>query len=737
MRQVTLAILIVLIGTSIAAADGVMIPIMPRPIPPHMPPNAYMNVKYHNVTVEINDPAALTKIDQVFANPYNRELEANYIFPIPEDAAISRFTAWLNGRQMEAELLDADQARRIYEDIVRRRKDPALLEYAGRGMYKIRVYPIPARGEVRVQLEYEQTLKSDNGNVEYTYPLNTEKYSGADLRECTVDINVKSFDKIGAVYCPTHAITTERKGDNEFNVLYSEKNVRPDKDLMIYFTRQQSDFGFHLLSCREPGDDRGYFLGILSPPLKNNRPEIAKNIIFILDSSGSMRGEKFDQAQAALKYALLGLNEGDKFNIIDYDDVVNPLKQGLVDVTAANITEALDFSATIKADGGTNIYDALATACGMIPGGGAPTYMLFLTDGRPTVGTRNIDSIVKNTTTLNESRARLFVFGVGFDVNAHLLDRLAQDNGGMPEYVLPEEDIEVKVSRLALKISFPALTDLQLTFDSAKSFHLYPNPLPDLFYGSEIIITGRFEGVGSDQAIVKGKIAGNDATYEFPVKFKNGTRKDDFIALLWANRRIANLTQEMRLHGTSKELIEEVVKLSKKFGIITEYTSFLVEGDDQYAAEEIIRRGDINYLHTALGSNIRKKTIDQSGKAAVNQSQDIKDQANLSSMPAPTSINIGGVKKEFTNIAQVGSQGFFQAGENWIQGDLQGDKYDIEIKRFSDAYFQILKQDPSLGRYFGLGQQVRLKIGNQVVQISDSGKESLSIRELKELFPNL
>lgn len=737
MRQVTLVIVLVLIGISIAAADGVMIPIMPRPIPPQMPPDAYMNVKYHDVNVTIDDPVALTKIDQVFTNPYNWELEANYIFPIPEDAAISRFVAWLNGRQMEAELLDADQARRIYEDIVRQRKDPALLEYAGRGMYKLRVYPIPARGEVRVQLEYEQTLKSDNGTVEYIYPLNTEKYSGADLQECSVDIIVKSFSKIGAVYCPSHAAATERRGDNEFSVAYNEKNVRPDKDFIIYFTRQQSDFGFHLLSYKEPGDNRGYFLGILSPPLKNDRPEIAKNIILILDSSGSMRGEKFEQAQAALKYVLQGLNKGDKFNIIDYDDVVNPFKQSLIDVSDVNINDALEFSANIEADGGTNIYDALASACAMIPRGDAPTYMLFLTDGRPTVGTRDIDKIISNTTTLNEGRARLFAFGVGFDVNAHLLDRLAKENSGLPEYVLPEEDIEVKVSRLASKISFPALTDLQLTFGLAQSFHIYPNPVPDLFYGSEIIIAGRFEGDGGDQAIVKGKIAGKDVTYEYPVNFRSGTRKDDFIALLWANRRIANLTQEMRLHGTSDELIAEVIKLSKKFGIVTEYTSFLVEGDDRYTANEYITMPDLARTSMALHDNINTKGSRESGESAVRQSQNIQKQGTMNALPAPQSIEIDGIKREYRNVDQVGSQGFFQAGENWIQGDLEGDKFDIEIKRFSDAYFQILKQDPSLGRYFSLGQQVRLKIGNQVVQVSENGKESLTDRELKTLFPNL
>ncbi|MCP4581425.1 MAG: VWA domain-containing protein [candidate division Zixibacteria bacterium] len=741
MRQATLVVLMVMIMASIASADGVLIPVLPQPIPvnwrPYITPKANFNVKYHEVNVEIDDPVALTKIDQVFTNPYNRELEANYIFPIPENAAISRFVAWLNGRKMEAELLDAKQARKIYEDIVRQRKDPALLEYAGRGMYKLRVYPIPARGEVRIQLEYEQALKSDNGTVEYLYPLNTEKYSGANLEKCTVDINIKSFEKIGAVYCPTHTTKSERKGDREFSVVYDERNVRPNKDLIVYFTRHNRDFGFHMLSYREPGDNTGYFLGILAPPLENDKPEISKNIIFILDSSGSMRGEKFEQAQAALRFVLRGLNPDDKFNIIDYDDSVIPFKPNLVGASKTNIDGALEFARRVEPEGGTNIYDALAWACDMIPRGDTPTYMLFLTDGRPTVGTTDINRIVENTTSKNENRARLFVFGVGFDVNAHLLDRLSEENNGLPEYVLPEEDIEVKVSRLAAKISRPALTDIVLTFDSAKTSHLYPNPLPDLFYGSEIIVTGRFDGQGSDQAIIKGKIAGKNVTYEFPIKLESGTLTDDFIALLWANRRIGYLTQQMRLHGTSGELIAEVVRLSKKFGIVTEYTSFLVEGDDQYTAEEIISRNDVDYYSTALGSNIRKKSRDQSGKLAVNQSSNLNYQANQSSMSSPNSINIDGVDREFSNVSQVGSQGFFQAGSNWIQGDLEGDKFDIEIKNYSAAYFQVLDQDPNLGRYLGLGNQVRMRIGSQVVQFDDNGKEKLTDEELKLLFPNL
>jgi len=733
MKRITLAMIFIMAFTTAVLADGVMI--IPNP-KPWMPPKPAVNVKYHHVNVEINDPAALTKIDQVFVNPYRREIEADYIFPIPEGAVISRFVVWLDGRKMEAELLDADQARKIYEDIVRQRKDPALLEYAGRGMYRLRVYPIPGRGEVRIKIEYEESLKSDNGTVEYIYPLNTEKYSGENLQDCTVDVSIKSFEKIGALYCPSHQIETKRTGDKSFTAHYSERNVKPDKDFALYFTRQNRDFGFHLLSYRQQNNKDGYFLGILAPPFKDSNNDIDKNIIFVLDSSGSMRGDKFKQAIAALKFVLLGLNDGDDFNIIDYDGSIKPFKQRLVKADRTNIKHAVNFANSLDASGGTNIYDALSTACRMIPNDNDPTYILFLTDGLPTSGITDIERIVNNTKTLNEHRARLFTFGVGFDVNAHLLDRLAQDNSGISEYVLPDEDIEVKVSRFASKISSPALTDLSLSFSSIRDYNIYPNQLPDLFNGSEIIIVGRYDGKGNSQAIVKGKIGNRDVTYKFPVNFSDGFEKDEFISLLWANRRISYLIQQMRLHGTQDELLNEVISLSKKFGIVTEYTSFLVTGDGRMRAEEF-RALSLPKANDYLEQRFEDLSAVQTGMSAVAQSKSLNKKYQSVKNESANEIVIDGEKKHFSNITQVGSQGFFQAGDNWIQGDLEGDKFDMEVKRYSKAYFQLLENDQSLGRYLGLAEQVRLKIGVQVVQISDSGKENLTEKELKLLFPNL
>ena len=736
MKRAILSIVIIMITSVAALGDGFIMPIIPRPVPPDFPPNALMNVKYHHVEVEINDPVAITKIDQVFVNPYRRQLEADYIFPIPENAAIDRFTAWLDGRPMEAELLDANEARKIYEEIVRKRRDPALLEYAGKGMYHIRIFPIPASGEVRIKIEYKQTLKSDYGTVEYIYPLNTEKYSGSRLEDCKVEIDLKSFENIGTVYCPSHVTKNERINGKEYKIIYHDENVRPDKDLALYFTRQNRDFGFHLLSYQEHGKGKGYFLGILSPPLNADLPDVTKNIIFVLDSSGSMKGEKFDQAMSAMEFVLQDLHDGDKFNIIDYDDDIRPYMDALVDASPENVKSAIDYSKDhFDAGGGTNIYEALESACKMIPDNNNPTYILFLTDGLPTVGTRDIDKIIKNTTDLNKNRARLFVFGVGYDVNTHLLDRLAESNQGAPEYVTPEEDIEVKVSRLAQKISRPALTDITLSFATAKTDHVYPNPLPDLFYGSEIIITGRYDGGEADQAVVQGKLAGQNKTYEFPIEFKPGSTSDEFIALLWANRRIGYLTQQIRLHGESDEVIDEIIALSKKFGIVTDYTSFLVTGDDVYSASDINFRGSREHLRDAVKSNIAMYE-QPVGDVAVEQSKKFTGMQESEKAYQNFALNLD-ERKYKSQFLQVGAQNFVNVSGNWVQGDLDDDKFDMEIKNFSDAYFKILETDPSLGRYLGLGDNVRIQIGTQVVQFSDNGRESLSDSDMKLLFPKM
>ncbi|MBD3232747.1 MAG: VWA domain-containing protein [candidate division Zixibacteria bacterium] len=727
----TMMLAILLAGS--ALADGVLIP-RPAPILPDRP---LVDVKYHHVHVEINDPVAVTQIDQVFVNPHRVELEADYIFPIPENAAIDDFSMTVGDRKMEAELLDAEQARKIYRDIVRKRKDPALLEYADRGMYRVRVYPIPSHGEVRVQIEYKQTLQSDFGAVEYLYPLNTEKYSRSNLQDCKVEVNVRSFEDISAVYSPTHEIDVNRKSEKELTAKYYEENVKPRRDFVLYFTRQNKGIGFYLKSYREQGERYGHFIGILSPPLEKHSDKIDKNVIFILDRSGSMKGKKIKQAKDALEFCLLSLHDGDEFALLDYSDNVSAFSDRMIPADKDYIEESIGYVQDLEANGGTNIYEALEFGCEMIEPDGDPTYMIFLTDGLPTVGKTDINQIIKNTTEKNESRAKLFVFGVGYDVNAHLLDRLAQENGGLPDYVKPDEDIEVKISKLATRISRPALADIRIDFEDIDFVNLYPDPFPDLFYGSEIIVSGRFKNEGKSSVSITGAKGKEEVSFRFPVEFSDGSDDDSYIALLWANRRIGYLLQQLRLHGESEELVNEVIELSKKYGIVTEYTSFLVTGDDYIRASSSERAKSM--ARQRLKYDLDEMRSIQTGKGAVGQSMALEAQrgSNRAGYMDGTEFNQPGVSEAVERLLiQVGSKAFFKADDEiWVQGDIESDEFDIEIERYSEAYFTILDGAPELGKYLAVGDNVRLKIGDLIVQVSDRGKTELSRSELRKIFP--
>ena len=257
----------------------------------------YLTVKYHHVEVTIENQVATTRIDQVFINDYDREIEGTYIFPLPEDAAISTFDMWVDGKKLEGRVLPKDEARRIYEEIVRGRRDPALLEYVGRNAFQARIFPIPARGEKRVQIEYSQLLAADNGLVKYVYPLNTEKFSPKPLKDVSVSVQIKAAQAIKSVYSPSHDVAVTRQGERQAVASYEATNVRPDKDFVLYYSTSGDDVGLSLLTYRPSGED-GYFLLLAAPKVEIDASKVVpKDVILVLDTSGSMEGQEADPGQ--------------------------------------------------------------------------------------------------------------------------------------------------------------------------------------------------------------------------------------------------------------------------------------------------------------------------------------------------------------------------------------------------------------------------------------------------------
>ena len=583
----------VLAGSSNSVADGLIIihpPVgHPGPHPmPFVPPGHFsfapLAVSYHRVSVDINELAATTSIDQEFSNSNNARLEGTYIFPLPPGAHIDKFAMDIDGKMTEAELLSADKARALYEDIVRQMKDPALLEYVGRDAFKVRIFPIEPNSKKRIKITYTQLLKDDGGLVEYVYPLNTEKFSSAPVKDVSVKVTINGKSPLKSIYCPSHAAEVKRHGETSAVVGYEAKDLRPDSDFKVVFSRTPNPVGIDIICSRKPGADDGCFLLLASPGLSAPAAIQPKDICFVLDTSGSMAGAKLEQAKKALRFCLANLNPDDRFELIRFATEAEPLFNELVKADTANLKKAGAAIGAFKPIGGTAIGDAIGKALALRKSDEARPYLVvFLTDGLPTIGETREDPLVDQVKKLNSTATRIFSFGIGNDVNTHLLDRIAAETKAISQYVSDKEDLEVKLSNFYGKIKEPVFCNLKLNFTNPeiKITQLYPNSLPDLFNGDMLVVFGRYAGKGAAAAKISGLFNGQPKEFAADISFAETAPNNDYIPQLWATRRVGWLLDEIRLHGESSELKDEVTKLAREFGIVTPYTAYLILEDEK------------------------------------------------------------------------------------------------------------------------------------------------------------
>ncbi len=708
------AALAVVMVCGAAVADGMLIV---RPTPRFRP--VPMAVRYHRVKVSIDGPVATTFIDQVFFNPNNRQLEGEYIFPLPEDAAIDRFSMYIDGKEMVGETLEAGKARSIYEGIVRQMKDPALLEYIGRRTFRCRVFPIPPRGEKRVTLKYSQVVKSEGGLACYVYPLNTERFSSQPIDDVSIDISIRSLTPIKSVFSPSHPNGTDvvRRSETEARVSYEEKGTRPDKDYVLYYTLNERELDCSVV-CHKPPRGKGVFLALISPTFEVGRV-LPKDIVFVVDTSGSMRGPKMDQAKAALKFCLRGLKEEDRFGLVPFSTEARPFWRELKEADGDAVEEALRRVDGIEARGGTNIHEALEEALKMCPGEeGRPSMIVFLTDGEPTIGVTSAPEILRKIDAANSKKARIFVFGVGTSLNTHLLDKLAEMNRGAREYVLPEEDIEVKVSKFADKVASPVLSDVEIEFGGAEVYDLVPARMPDIFRGSQIEIFGRYARGGSCAITITGRAGGERKRLVFEAAFPDEDPGNDLLPRLWAIRQVGKLLDEIRLHGESKELKDEVVRLAREYGIMTPYTSMLVLED------EARRRPPVRIFTGRLRAEAEEaapKAADafrgHRGAGAVNASREIEKMKKGELGAKDLAEGLG--KEGGRYIKHVGSKTFYLRDGVWRDASYDGRARTRKVEYMSDEYFELLSERPKLGRYFCLGERVLVVFEGIVYEVTE------------------
>jgi Ca-activated chloride channel family protein len=711
---ILVALLVSLAAPLTARADGVIIiepptcdPICPEPVLIA----EQLNIRSHRVDVTIADQVATTSIDQVFHNPNSWAAEGTYIFPIPPGAAISGFTMTVDGEPVEAKLLDAVEARQIYDEIVRNLRDPALLEYIGEGAIQASVFPIPPGEDRRIEIEYGEIIPSEDGLSRYRYPLNTERFSAQPLEEVSVRVAVDTRDPLRAVYSPSHDVAIDRPDDFHFVAGYEDSDVRPDTDFELFWSVSPGAIGASVVSYVDEGSDEGYFLLLAAPGIDDDTEIVAKDVIVVLDTSGSMEGEKFAQAQEALLYVLDHLNEEDRFNIVEFSTGVREYASGLEPASEAD--EAAEWVEDLVATGGTDINLALLTALDMVENE-RPTMLLFLTDGLPTEGEIDTGRILGNVSNAAEESVRLFAFGVGDDVDAILLDSLSNEHHGRTTYVRPGEALNEAVSSFYSGITAPVLADVVVDVDGVDVTEIYPAPLPDLFAGSQLIALGRYGDGGDATLTLSGEVNGEPREFEYDVTFAEDGGSD-FLPRLWATRKIGYLLNQIRIHGENDELIDAVVDLSLEYGIVTPYTSYLITEDDIYSEEGRAQAADEAALRVAEAPS--------SGSIAVDQAQEVQALADADiAMPAPT-MTIENEAGEMISAAEVlryvGDRAFVLRDGVWTDTTYNPDAMTTTDVTFaSDEYFALLEEHPELGRAFALGQQVVVVIEDTAYRVT-------------------
>lgn len=716
-----------------------------RTVPPPQPTPGHQ-IKSVELDATIRDQVAEVSVTHVFHNPTSRTIEAEYLFPLPERGTVQSMVLLVDGKELPGRILPKDEAREIYEGIVRAQKDPALLEYMGRGLFRTRVFPIPPGEDRTVTLRSTFVCDREEGVVEFAFPLAAHGERTREVGELSVHVDIHSKDAMKAVYSPSHQIVTERIDDHHARISHEQKNVTPSGDLRLLYTLSEGLVGANVLSYRGDGDEDGYFMLLASPQVEvedADAPERTKTVIFVVDRSGSMRGKKIEQAREAAKFVLGNLNQDDLFNIVDYDSEIRTFRPELERVSAETRSAALDYVGNLRAGGSTNIDGALEASLDMLAPEGGPAYIVFLTDGRPTAGVTDEMQIARNAEQRNKADARVFCFGVGHDVNSRLLDRITGSNGGVTEYVGPDDNLEVAVSRFYGRITSPVMTNLDIAVEPTAINRAYPKRLPDLFAGGQIIWVGRYTDSGEATFTLNGKVGSDRQSMKIETTLADtdAGRTYDFVERIWAQRRVGAIIDEIDLHGENEELVDELVELSKRYGILTPYTSFLADEDTSLAA------GNRENLNRVARTNVQ--ALEEAEGAAGFRQRQIKQQLNQAAAPqqAPQGVAVGGATRgggvggggggaqgafaydlegearTVQTVRQVDNKTFFRRDGQWVQSGIEPEEVEQAevVERFSDRYFELAAEARD-GRALAQDGEVVLRIAGRVYKIVETAE---------------
>jgi Ca-activated chloride channel homolog len=694
-----------------------------RPVEPTLPSNVVRVGSEVRVTVD--GRVARVEVEERFRNTGSRVAEGSYLYPMPGEAVFTNFSLWMGDQEVRGETMNAEQARTIYEEIVRRRKDPALLTFAGQGLVRAQVFPIEPGDTRKVVLRYTQLLTRAGDALRLRYSFGN-RGSNAGIGYSVTVTNAAGY---GTPYSPTHQINSRRAGERLEISLSNEAAGQ----LELFLPIRQGLVGTSLVT-HAPGGEDGYFMLLLAPADPEAGAGVPRDLTLVADVSGSMSGTKLEQAKAALNQALGTLGSKDRFRVIAFSSQVRRFRDGFVPATRDNLTAAREFVDGLGADGGTNIAGALEAALDTPGDGERLSIVLFMTDGLPSIGEQAPDRIAEQAAG-RIGRSRVFTVGIGHDVNTYLLDRLASSGRGASEYVAPGSSVETAMGSLLSKLRYPALVDLRIAETPVTLSQTLPAQLPDLFYGEELVVFGRYKGHGSGTIVVTGERNGKRERIPVTASFSATESANDFIPKLWAARQIGDLTRQIRLEGATTSLVDQVRQLGLRFGILTEYTSYLVQ-----EPADIARPGAPAPLREEQMGGARNSAA-QTGAGAFERartSAKLADSKTLAAADAAASDQLESLSRKdgTAETRRAGGRLFILRGRVWTDV-AQADRITVtDIAAYSKAYFELVRQLPEVAPYLTVGEELLIAGRKASLRIGSSGVETWQPGQLAALVRN-
>jgi Ca-activated chloride channel family protein len=672
--------------------------------------------------------------------------EGDYLYPLPGEAVFSNFSLFQGDQELRGETMDANQARAIYEEIVRKKRDPALIELVGHGMIRARVFPINPGDTRKITLRYTQVMSRAGDALQFRYAAGSQHggrplpvRDGSPVRRPHGDAVPLSFvltaedgDAFRDPFSPTHRVRVEREDGT--------LRVRPENSLAgnfaLFLPMARGLVGMTVATHRPAGED-GYFMLTLSPGNHDGAVE-PRDVTVALDVSGSMSGEKLDQGKAALRQLLGSLDDRDRFRLIAFSNAITTESAGWTRATRANVREARRWVDDLHADGGTNIAGALDEAFRLESPTSRLPIVMFLTDGIPSVGEQNPERIAQQAESAR-GRARVFAFGVGYDVNTYLLDRLTSAGRGATEYVEPAEDVEQALGSLAAKIQHPVLTDLELGDTPVRLTEMYPLELPDLFAGEELIVFGRYESQNRDRSgslAVQGRRAGRTERFSTNVEFAAHELGNDFIPRLWASRKLGHLTRQIRIEGHSTDLEREIRETALRYGLLSEYTSYLVQEPNVVAqnvrgrAQPSAQRVDSGFAGVAGGVRAGSGAV---GRTAVQEAKKARERRVMADEAALEEFEEDAAENLPADARIAGGRMFALRDSVWTDVRHHDSLPVVEIEVYSTTYFELLRALPELEQWFKAFDSVLVAGTETSIKTVSTSTPAISGRALERL----